>query len=68
MKEAEKRGDHRKSRKRRRKSFHLSRVLPGGKALETEGLREASSVGRGVKDQEVGVKVRVRRLVERPIK
>lgn len=22
-------------------------VLPGGKALETEGLREASSVGRG---------------------
>lgn len=29
------------------KYFHLSHVLPGGKALETEGLRDASSVGRG---------------------
>lgn len=27
--------------------FHMRCVLPGGKALETEGLREASSVGRG---------------------
>lgn len=27
--------------------FHLIYVLPGGKALDTEGLREASSVGWG---------------------
>lgn len=48
----------RKEKEGLKKSFH--RVLPGGKALETEGLREASSVGQ---DQEVGIKVKVCRLV-----
>lgn len=33
--------------KKKDKDFHASHVLPGGKALETEGLREASSVGQG---------------------
>lgn len=34
-------------KEKKKKDFHPSRVLPGGKALENEGLREASSVGRG---------------------
>lgn len=36
-------------------------MLPGGKALKTEGLRKASSVG-----QEVGIKVRLVRLDYKP--
>lgn len=34
------------TKKGQKTDFHLAE-LPGGKALDTEGLREASSVGRG---------------------
>lgn len=34
-------------KKGQKTEFHLICVLPGGKALDTEGLREASSVGWG---------------------
>lgn len=34
------------TKKGQKTDFHLGE-LPGGKALDTEGLREASSVGRG---------------------